>query len=133
MVRRALAGETLKIYGSGEFLRDYIYVDEAARAFLCAAAHPDAVSGRRLYLASGVGHTLAEAVRMVARLVEEQTGKVVPVVHVEPPSTLAAIESRNFVADPEPLWQATGFRSAVSLEQGLRQTVEYFSRAEGPT
>lgn len=131
MVRRALAGETLKIYGSGEFLRDYIYVDEAARAFLCAADRAAAVNGRHFFLASGVGHTLADAVRLVARLVGETTGKPVAVEHVPPPATLAPIENRNFVADTEPLWQAAGFRAAVSLEQGLRQTIEYFSRAEG--
>lgn len=131
MVRRALNGETLKIYGTGEFLRDYIYVDEAARAFLCAADHPDAVNGRHFFLASGTGHTLADAVRLVARLVGERTGRVVPVEHVDWPSTLAPIETRNFVADVAPLWQAAGFSAAVSLEQGLRQTIDYFSQAEG--
>jgi UDP-glucose 4-epimerase len=131
MVRRALAGETLKIYGTGEFLRDYIYVDEAARAFLCAADRAETVNARHFFLASGIGHTLADAVRLVAQLVSEKTGRVVPVEHVAPPPTLAPIENRNFVADTEPLWQAAGFRATVSLEQGLRQTIEYFSRAEG--
>src|SRR5207244_8495982 len=60
---------------SGEFLRDYIYVDEAARAFLCAAAAIPAVNGRHFFLASGSACTLAEAVRLVARLVTEHTGK----------------------------------------------------------
>lgn len=131
MVRRALAGETLKIFGTGEFLRDYIYVDEAARAFLCAAEHADAVNGRHFFLANGVGHTLANAVRLVASLVGERTGKPVPVEHVPAPATLAPIESRSFVADVEPLWQAAGFRAQVSLEQGLRQTIDYFLGAEG--
>jgi nucleoside-diphosphate-sugar epimerase len=131
MVRRALAGETLKIFGSGEFLRDYIYVDEAARAFLCAADRADAVNGRHFYLASGVGHTLAEAIRLVARLVGERTGRAVEVEHVPAPATLAPIENRSFVADTEPLWQAAAFRAEVTLEQGLRQTIEYFIGAEG--
>ncbi len=131
MVRRALAGETLKIYGTGEFLRDYVYVDEAARAFLCAAEHADAVNGRHFFLANGVGHSLADAIRLVARLVGERIGKTVAVEHVPAPATLAPIENRSFVADVEPLWQAAGFRAAVSLEQGLRQTIDYFIEAEG--
>lgn len=131
MVRRALAGETLKIFGTGEFLRDYIYVDEAARAFLCAADHADAVNGRHFFLASGVGHTLAEAIHLVARLVGERTGKTVAVEHVPAPATLAPIENRSFVADVAPLWQAAYFRAAISLEQGLRQTIDYFLGAEG--
>jgi nucleoside-diphosphate-sugar epimerase len=130
-VRRALAGETLKIYGTGEYLRDYIYVDEAARAFLCAADHPDAVNGRHFFLATGTGHTLADAIKLVARLVGERLGTRVAVEHVPAPPTLAPIETRSFVADTEPLWQAAGFRAAVSLEQGVRQTIEYFLAAEG--
>lgn len=130
MVRRALAGETLKIFGTGEFLRDYIYVDEAARAFLCAADHASDVNGRHFFLANGVGHTLADAIKLVARLVGERTGKTISVEHVPAPATLAPIENRSFVADVEPLWQAAGFRAAVSLEQGLRQTIEYFIGAE---
>ena len=63
--------------------------------------------------------------------VTEHTGKAVTVEHVPWPSTLAPIESRNFVADTEPLWQAAGFRAMVTLEQGLRLTIEYFSQAEG--
>lgn len=126
MVRRALAGETLKIYGTGEFLRDYIYVDEAARAFICAADRVDEVNGRHYFLASGTGHTLGDAVRLVARLVGQRLGKTIAVEHVAPPATLAPIENRNFVADVTPLFEAAGFRAGVSLEQGLEQTIDYF-------
>lgn len=133
MVRRALAGETLKIYGTGEFLRDYIYVDEAARAFIDAADHVDAVNGRHFFLASGVGHTLEGAVKLVARLVGERLGKSIAVEHVAPPPTLSPIENRNFIADVEPLFRATGFRAGVSLEQGVSRTIDYFLAAGGQT
>jgi nucleoside-diphosphate-sugar epimerase len=126
MVKKALAGESLKIYGEGEFVRDYVYVEDVARAFAFAAERPDAVSGRHFLIGTGTGTTVADAVELVARLVERRTGRVVPVEHVPPPPGLSAIERRNFVAVPDAFEQATGFRPAVSLEEGIEATITHF-------
>lgn len=132
MVRRALSGETLKIYGTGEFLRDYVYVDDVARAFLLAAARADALAGRAVPVASGDGHTFAQAIGLVARLVGERTSREVRVEHVEPPAGLSRIENRSFVADPRGLHASLGFVAEISLEQGIQRTIEYFT-AQGAT
>jgi reductase VcaE len=109
-----------------------VYVDDVARAFLLAAARAETLAGRALPLASGEGHTLAGAIRLVAQLVSAKVGREVPVEHVEPPAGLSAIENRSFVADREALAAALGFRAQISLEQGILRTIEYFS-AEGST
>jgi nucleoside-diphosphate-sugar epimerase len=126
MVRRALQGETLKIYGTGEFMRDYIYVEDVARSFALAAANVGAVNGQRFVIGSGVGHTVAQAVRMVAELVTEMTGRPVEVEHTPPPEALSPIESRNFVAQMNAFEGATGFKPTVSLRDGIRKTIEYY-------
>ena len=131
MVRRALNGETLKIYGTGEFLRDYVYIDDVARAFVQAAAGAAAVSGRAFPVVTGQSHTLADAVRLVARLVSERTGQPVKVEHVEPPPGLSPIESRSFVGDPRDLADGVGFRAQVSLESGISRTIDYFTEEGG--
>jgi len=130
MVRKALAGEALKLYGSGEYLRDYVYVEDASRAFALAAQNPEAIDGHHFVLGTGVGHTLAAAVRLVAELVGERLGRVVPVEHVAPPASLSPIETRNFVANPAHLCRATGWQPEVSLRAGISRTIDYFSRTE---
>jgi len=130
MVRRALAGESLKVYGTGEFLRDYVYIDDVARAFVQAAAAAPNLAGRAFPVVSGQSHTLADAVGLVARLVSERTGRAVSVEHVEPPPGLSPIENRNFVADPTDLAAAAGFRAGVTLAAGISRTIDYFT-AEG--
>ena len=42
-VRKVLAGEKLRVFGSGEQLRDYVYVDDVATALLAAGAHDRAL------------------------------------------------------------------------------------------
>ncbi len=126
MVRRALAGERLNIYGSGEWLRDYVYVDDVARAFVHAAHHPDAVNGRSFVIASGHGVTVADAVRLVAELVGEHTGRRVEVGHVPPPAQLSPVETRQFVGRSDAFRAATGWSPTVSLREGIKKTIEHF-------
>jgi len=53
-----------------------------------------------------------------------KTGQRVLVRHIQPPSGLSVIESRNFVADTERFAQATGWQAHYSLKEGLDKTLE---------
>jgi UDP-glucose 4-epimerase len=126
MVRKALKGETLRIYGKGDFLRDYVYVEDVARAFALAADHVDAVNGKHFVISTGTGHTLAQAVRLVAERVAARTGRQALVEHVAPPASLSPIDTRNFVGDPSAFARATGWRPSVSLQEGIDRTIDFF-------
>jgi len=127
MVRRALAGEPLTVYGAGDQLRDYIYVEDVARAFIAAARHSAALNGRYFIVGSGQGHTIAEAMRMVAARCAARSGREVPVRHVEPPGALSPIEQRHFVADCHRFCAATGWHASCTLAEGIDRTMEVFS------
>jgi nucleoside-diphosphate-sugar epimerase len=131
MVQKALRGETLTVYGEGEFIRDYLYVKDVARAFLAAARHIEGVVGRHWVIGSGEGHTIAAAIRQVAAQVAAHTGTQVPVVHVDPPASLSLIENRNFVADSRGFSQATGWHPKLTLSEGLEATVEAILATKG--
>lgn len=125
MIAKALAGETLTVYGSGEYVRDYIYIEDAVSAFLRVPAHIGRLNGQHFVLGSGEGHTLTQAFTLVAERVAWQTGKQrVPVEHIPPPWPQSAIETRNFVADPQQFASATGWRAQYSLRDGIDQTVK---------
>jgi len=127
MVRRALAGEPLTIYGAGDPLRDYIYVKDVARAFIAAARHSAALNGRYFVIGSGQGHTIAEAMRMIAARCGARTGREVPVQHIDPPGALSPIEQRHFVADSHRFCAATGWQAHHTLADGIDLTLEAFS------
>lgn len=131
MVRRALAGESLTIYGEGNYLRDFVYVDDVVDAFLLAGAQletqPERVNGRHFVIGSGTGSTIAEAIRLVAERIASKTGRQLPVVHIPPPKPLLPIEARDFVANPGAIAAATGWRAQVSLSQGIDHTIDSYS------
>lgn len=126
MVRRALAGETLNIYGTGEHVRDYLYVEDAARAFLAAAEHIESLSGSHFVVGSGTGTTIQAAFAMVAERVTLRTSRTVEVSQVDPPRPLLAIEARNYVADPTRFAQRTGWRAEIDLKTGIDRTLTFY-------
>lgn len=124
MVGRALRGEALTVYGRGEQLRDYVHVEDVARAFLAAAAHVDALNGGHCIIGRGEGYSIAQALQLVAERVAARTGKLAPVTSVEPPAGLSPIEERNFVADTHRFTAATGWRAQHALPHGIDTLIE---------
>ena len=126
MIRKALQGEPLTVYGTGNYLRDYIYVEDVARAFLAAAVNIDQLNGKHFIIGSGEGHTIVQAINLVAARVALKTGQRVPVIHIDPPATLSPIEVRNFVADSGQFSNATGWKARVFLVEGIDRTIESY-------
>jgi UDP-glucose 4-epimerase len=124
MIRKALQGETLTVYGKGNYMRDYIYVEDVARAFVNAALSIERVNGKYFVIGSGQGHTIVEAINLVADRVKCKTGRRVPVVHIAPPALLSPIESRDFIADTTSFTQATKWEASVSLIDGINRTID---------
>lgn len=124
MIRRALAGEPVTVYGTGEYLRDYIHVEDVISAFLSAPAHIDRLNGKHFVLGSGAGHTIKQAFTLVAERVGLQTGKRIPVKHIVPPVAQSPIETRNFAADTRQFASATGWQVQYSFVNGIDHTVE---------
>jgi nucleoside-diphosphate-sugar epimerase len=129
MVRRALAGEELTVYGTGEYLRDYIFVDDVARAFIAAAENMEAVKGGHYLIGSGTSRTVVEAIQQVAARVASKTGIEVPVVHAVPPGTLSPIDTRNFTASTTLFQGRTGWRAMVSLTEGIDRTIDFYKNS----
>ena len=126
MVRKALEKETLTVYGSGNFLRDYIFIDDAIIAFLACPVHVERTNGNHYIIGSGKGHTIKEAIDMVARVVERITGLKADVISVKPPDGYLDIEYRNFVANSSSFKSDTGWFTRSDLEEGIIKIVNEF-------
>ena len=130
MVRKALRGEPLTVYGTGGHVRDYVYIDDVTRAFLAAGVHSARLNGQHFVIGSGQGHTIAEAAYLVAERVAMKIGQHVSVRHIEPPQPQSPIEVRNFVANTTRFAQTTGWQACISLVEGIDRTIEAFLTEE---
>ena len=117
LIHRALAGQSLPIYGDGAQLRDYVFIHDVIDALLLAGI--DGRTDRRVYnIGSGVGTSMADAARLIVETVG--AGRV----ERRPwPPLVREIDTGDFVADISRIGEEAGWRPTVALEEGLRRTV----------
>ncbi|MDI9571153.1 MAG: NAD-dependent epimerase/dehydratase family protein [Pseudomonadota bacterium] len=128
MIRKALGGDELTIYGEGDCQRDYVFIDDVVAALLLAAVHIDSLAGRYFVIGSGLGHTIAQAIHAVARQVELKTERSARVRNIAAPADLSPIEYRHFVADSRRFSHLTGWRPRYTLQEGIDATIrDYLS------
>jgi UDP-glucose 4-epimerase len=109
------AGEPVPIYGDGGQVRDFTYVDNVVQANLLAAEAGD-VSGGVFNVATGRPVTVDELADIVGTIVNR------PVEKTYLPARAGDI--RDSWADLTQARTRLGYEPSVSLEEGLRLTVE---------
>ena len=128
MIRLAVAGRPLQIYGDGSELRDYTFIDDIASAFVKAAGHAADISGRHFVVGSGDRRTIAQIMATVARRTEERVGRAVLLQHVPAPPSSDPIDARSYVVDASAFMAATGWRPSIDLETGIDRTLDWILR-----
>jgi UDP-glucose 4-epimerase len=127
MIKRALRGDDLTLYGKGDNLRDYIYVKDAINAFLVAGIKMDVLNGRYFVIGSGIGHTLKEAFELVIERVKFITGRNINMISVNPPQVQSPIDVRDFVADVTAFQFLTNWEPNYTLQSGIDKTIDCFN------
>jgi UDP-glucose 4-epimerase len=119
-IRLALEGGEIQIFGDGSQIRDFVYVDDAADAFLRAGAS-DTCNGQVFNVGGSepISHT-----DLVALLLDVAgTGSVR---HVPWPTEKKAIDIGSFYADSSRFRGAVGWQPRVPLREGFTKTLEYY-------
>jgi len=115
-----LNGEQVVINGDGEQLRDFVYVEDCAKANLIAldAEHENAIFN----LGYGRGTSINEIFSNLKKI----TGYEVPV--VKGPAKVG--ETQKIYLEATRANQELGWSPTVELEEGLKKTVDFFKTVE---
>jgi UDP-glucose 4-epimerase len=119
-IRMAVEGGPIEIYGDGTQFRDFVYVDDAADAFLRAGAS-DACNGDVFNVGGDQPISHRE---LAATLVDVAGGGRVS--FVDWPSDRQAIDIGSFCSDSSRFKRVTGWAPTVDLREGLRRTVAFY-------
>ena len=118
-IRQAVEDDEITIFGDGCQLRDFVFVDDAADAFLRAGAN-DAANG--LVLNVGGGDPIAH--RGLVDLLLETAGsgraRLVPW-----PPERKAIDIGDFYTDSSLIGRTLGWQPTTPLREGLARTIAY--------
>lgn len=119
-IQNAMTGRTITVYGDGQQTRDYVYIDDVVDAFLRAAIRTD-LTNDIFMIGSGVETVFLDMVKTVIQATGKGNYK-----HIPFPPERESIDIRKFVITYDKFKQATGWEPKVSLDAGIRKTVDYY-------
>lgn len=118
IAKLALQGEDLVYYGDGNYIRDYVYIDDVVDALLVTGSFPG-ITGEVFNIGTGVGTTLREAFKVVSSKVWEIAKVHTEIVSQPWPMDSSPIEFRNFIADTSHFKTLTGWTASTQFESGI--------------
>ena len=115
LANRALRGERLEIWGTGENLRDYLFIDDLVNGVMRLLSY--AGPYRVFNISSGTGHSVLD----IVSILRGQIDSLPEVAH---------LPDRGFdvpvnVLDSSRIAQETGWQPRVDLESGIMRTVNW--------
>ena len=121
-VRNLIAGKPIKVFGDGLQLRDFNYVDDVVEALLLTAVDPKA-DGEVFNLGSTEYINLRNLATLLIEIFQKGTYEIVPF-----PPDLKAIDIGDYYSDYTKINQTLGWSPCVSLKDGLKLTIEYYTQ-----
>ena len=119
-IRQAIDGETIRVFGDGQILRDFLYVQDCVDAILMAASSEQAY-GEVL----NVGDDKASSFLELAKVAIEEAGsgewEFAPFTQER-----AAQEPGDFYSDISKIRRVVGWEPTTSLRAGVKQTVDFY-------
>jgi CDP-paratose 2-epimerase len=121
---RALEGRSITLYGDGRQVRDILAVDDLVDAFLLAQEHMPDQSGQAFNIGGGPKNTvsLLELLDLMGELLGHK-----PEVRFEEWRTG---DQRYYVSDTGKFQSATGWKPAVSVQDGLERLHRWLLEAQ---
>ncbi|HEY6187413.1 MAG TPA: NAD-dependent epimerase/dehydratase family protein [Pyrinomonadaceae bacterium] len=117
---RALRGEPLEVWGTGESLRDYLHIEDLVSALAALVLYTG--PHRVFNISSGVGRSVLDIIRILG----DRLGFAPALIHKPDRGFDVPVN----VLDSSRLHAETGWRPAIGLEDGIARTIEWLRQLQ---
>ena len=124
VILNALHGRPIPVYGAGENIRDWLYVEDHADALLTVVARGKV--GRSYNIGGENEAKNIDLVRAICALMDEMHPTGAPHASLITYVTDRPGHDARYAIDPTRIRAELGWRPSVTLEQGLRKTVRWY-------
>jgi UDP-glucose 4-epimerase len=119
-LHRALTGVPLEVWGDGSTIRDYVYIDDVAEAFMAVLDQPKPF--QILNIGTGIGTSLTSLIQVMEQVLERRIAVTrLPARPVDVPANQLDISR---------IAREYGWRPKIRLREGLFETVRWMSGSE---
>ena len=124
VILNALHGRPIPVYGKGENVRDWLYVEDHADALLLAMQK--GAVGRSYNIGGENERRNIDIVRTICALLDEMAPKATPYADQITFVTDRPGHDARYAIDPSRIRAELGWRPSVTVEEGLRRTVRWY-------
>jgi dTDP-glucose 4,6-dehydratase len=124
VILNALAGRAIPIYGTGQNVRDWLYVEDHAEALLCVLQQGRV--GRSYNIGGNNEVKNIDLVRMICAILDEKHPASTPYGDLITFVTDRPGHDARYAIDASRIRDELGWQPSVTLEQGLEKTVQWY-------
>lgn len=117
MLEHARTGQPIPIWGDGENVRDYLYIDDMVSA--CCKLIERGCDNEIFNVGAGIG----TSINQLHQIIEQIAGCAIPVQHLPARS----LDVRAITLDTSKLALTTGWSPTIVLEEGVRRTWQWLN------
>ena len=117
-IMNTVKGKPTKIYDGGNFVRDYIFIDDVIDALMFV----EKLEQNDTFL---IGYGKSVKFKDLIDYVLENTGNKARVGKMEPPAFHKAVGVKNFVANTEKI-NKLGWKAKVDYKEGLQKVIDHY-------
>jgi UDP-glucose 4-epimerase len=121
-VRLALDDQTIKVFGDGKILRDFLYIDDCVDAILASALEEKA-EGEILNVGVDKAVCFLDLVKLIVKVTGSGRWEF-----AEFSPERKAQEPGDFYSDVSKIKRLVGWEPRVTLEDGLTRTADYYRK-----
>jgi len=128
--QRMIRGESTRVNGDGKYIRDYVYVEDVARANVLSLTGTLPESHVAFNVGTGIPtdvNQLAERLRALNEQALRDAGRLTTVPEPDHGPARAG-DLRSNLVDADRIRQTFGWNDETTLETGLSNTVSWFAR-----
>lgn len=126
VTRMAFEGKDLLVYGDGNYIRDYIFIDDVVNAFLSVSSTKS--SEIIFNVSTGIGSKIIDVFNLISVEVEKVTLKSSVVKFVEWPKGSNEIDKRNFIGSSNLLRSQSNWNPKIPIEDGIKRLVSFYAK-----
>ncbi|MBW2989891.1 GDP-mannose 4,6-dehydratase [Candidatus Woesearchaeota archaeon] len=120
LIRKAMEGSTIELYGGGKQLRDLSYVDDTVSAMMKVSLSKK--HGEAFNVGSGNPISILESARLIT-----ETAKKGRIISKDFPKDKKKIEIGDYYADISKI-KELGWEPKTSLKEGIEKTIEFYNK-----
>jgi len=121
-LRQVMENHSITIFGDGSQIRDYIYVDDLADAFIAASVNEQCY-GHAFNVGSGRGTRFSEMAETIVKVAKSGNVEYVPW-----PEDYVNVETGDYITDISKICSFIDWQPMTDLKTGIEQTFEYYRK-----